>query len=231
MVNEGLMEGDNNNKFKPNEPISRAEMAVMLNRLDGTLEPEEKNQLIGKIKKIDLDDLTITIENSDGTKKYDLMKKTPVYMDNKYRSLEYLEVGDKVELVLDADKNVLFIQVLKKDDRVTKTTKGLVVDVDSEEKAVTLFTYEKVKEGFVGTLKVNKVEGRHYELETERGRYVLVGDIDDLEDYVNEKIVVIGEITGKASIFMRGPLIDVERFYPVKSKLPTFTSTAIQNYR
>ena len=50
---------------------------------------------------------------------------------------------------------------------------------------------------------------------------MLVGDIDDLEDYVNEKIVVIGKITGKASIFMRGPLIDVERFYPVKSKHTT----------
>ena len=39
MLDLELMKGDNNNKFKPQEPITRAEMAVMLNRLDVSFEP------------------------------------------------------------------------------------------------------------------------------------------------------------------------------------------------
>lgn len=221
MVDLELMKGDNNNKFKPNEPITRAEMAVMLNRLDGSLEPKEDNKLVGTIKKIDIDDLTITLQNSFGIKTYDLLEKTPVYVNGKYRSLDDLKVGDKIELVLDADKYVVFIQLIKKTDRITTTVKGLVVDVNSSKKAVTLFNYGKHQEGFVGILKVSNIEGRHYELETERGRYVLIGDTDDLEDYVNEKIVVLGKISGDASIYMRGPLVDVKDFYPVKSKYTT----------
>lgn len=221
MLDLELMKGDNNNKFKPQEPITRAEMAVMLNRLDGSFEPEEKNQLVGTIKDIDLDDLTITVQNSFGTKTYDLLEKTPVYVDGKYRSLDDLKVGDKIELVLDEDKYVVFIQLIEKTDRITTTAKGLVVDVNSSKKSVTLFTYGKSQEGFVGTLKVSNIEGRHYELETERGRYVLIGDTDDLEDYENEKIVVLGKTSGDVSIYMRGPLIDVKDFYPVKSKYTT----------
>lgn len=154
-------------------------------------------------------------------KTYDLLEKTPVYVNGKYRSLDDLKVGDKIELVLDADKYVVFIQLIKKTDRITTTVKGLVVDVNSSKKAVTLFNYGKHQEGFVGILKVSNIEGRHYELETERGRYVLIGDTDDLEDYVNEKIVVLGKISGDASIYMRGPLVDVKDFYPVKSKYTT----------
>ncbi|AEE90490.1 S-layer domain-containing protein [Tepidanaerobacter acetatoxydans Re1] len=221
MLDLELMKGDDNNKFKPNEPITRAEMAVMLNRLDGSLESEDKSELVGTIKKIDIDNLTITLQNSFGTKTYNLLKNTPVYVDGKYKSLKDLKVEDKVELVLDADKYAVFIQVIEKAESVTTTTEGLIVDVDASKKSVTLFTYGKYKEGFVGTLKLSSIEGKHYELETKRDRYVLVGDIDELEDYVDEKIVVFGEISDDESIYMRGLLIDVEDVYPLKSKYIT----------
>lgn len=218
MLDLGLMKGDNNNKFKPNEPITRAEMAVMLNRLDENLEQDDENKLVGTIKDIDLDDLTITIQNSSGTTTYDLLEKTPVYVNGRYRSLEDLRVGDKIELVLDEDKYVVFIQVIEETDKETTTAKGLVVDVNSSRRSVTLFTYGKYQEGFVGKLRISNIEGRHFELETQRGRYVLIGDTDELEDYVNEEIVVIGKVSDDDSFYMRGPLIDVNDFYPVKSR-------------
>lgn len=61
-------------------------------------------------------------------------------------------------------------------------------------------------------LRVNDIEGRHYELETQRGHYVLIGEIDELEDYVDEKIVVFGKMIDEASIYMRGPMIEVTDF-------------------
>lgn len=221
MVDLGLMKGDDRNRFQPNSPITRAEMAVLLNRLDGSLKPEEENQFIGIISRINLDNLTMTLENSSGRKTYDIMKNAPVYVDGKYRSLEELKTGDKVELVVDSDNCIIFIQLLEKTERKTSTAEGLVVDVNTSKKALTLFTQGKYKEGLVGTLKVSRIEGRHYELETENERYVLVGDTDNLEDYVNDKIVVFGDISNDDSIYMRGPLVDVDDFYPVTSRYTT----------
>ena len=86
MYDLGLMKGDDQNRFKPNDPITRAEMAVMLNRLDESLDREDENNLTGTVKNIDLDDLTITIQNSFGSKTYDLLEKTPVYVNGKYRT-------------------------------------------------------------------------------------------------------------------------------------------------
>jgi hypothetical protein len=44
-----------------------------------------------------------------------------------------------------------------------------------------------------------------------------------LEDYVGKRIVVVGTLKAQASIYMRGDLIEVEDFYPVKtSNVVTF---------
>jgi len=217
----GLMQGDNKELFKPQAPIARAEMAVLVNRLDGTLEPEDKNKLAGTVEDIDEEDLTITIKNSYGEKTYDIIENVPVYIDEKYRDLEDLDEGDRVELVLNSDGDVVFIQVLEEDveqEPVTVSAKGFVTDVDEDDETVSLFTYiDDEDEGFVGVLKENNVEGWHYELSTVYGTYVLTGDTDGLEDYVGKQIVAEGTLKIGASIYMSGDLIDVENFYPVKT--------------
>lgn len=222
MVDLGLMKGDDNNRFKPNDPITRAEMAVMLNRLDESLGQEDENKLIGTIRDIDLEDLTITIQNSSGTKTYDLLEKTPVYVNGRYRSLEDLTAGDKVELFLDEDEFVIFIQVIEKTKKAIISAKGLVAEVSR--RTISLATYiTNPDEGFLGTLKESDIEGRHYELETAQGTFVLKGNIKGLEDYVGEKIVVKGELTEELSFFMRGYIIDVEKYYVLRSRdLVTF---------
>jgi len=222
MLDLGLMKGDDHNRFKPNDPITRAEMAVMLNRLDESLNKEDENKLVGTIKDIDLENLTITIQNSSGTKTYDLLEKTPVYVNGRYRSLEDLTVGDKVELVLDEDKFVIFIQVVEKTKQAIISAKGLVAEVGR--KTISLVTYiNDYEDGFLGTLVESDIEGKHFELKTTQGTYVLQGNVEGLEDYVGEKIVVKGELTDKVSIFMRGPIIEVDKYYVVMPKdLVTF---------
>lgn len=221
----GLMKGDDKGMFKPQEPITRAEMAVLVNRLDGTLEPEDKNKLVGTVEDIDEEDLTITIKNSYGEKTYDTIENVPVYIDEKYRDLEDLDEGDRVELVLNSNGDVVFIQVLEKNvEPVTVSAKGFVADVDEDDETVSLFTYiDDEDKGFVGVPKKSSVEGWHYELSTVYGTYVLTGDTDSLEDYVGKKIVVEGTLKAGASIYMSGDLINVEDFYPVKTaNLVTF---------
>lgn len=209
-VELGLMEGDTNGTFQPNKPITRAEMAVLMDRLDVFFAPEKI--VVGTIKDIDIDERTITLKDNSGTVTYDLLKNAIVYIDGKYSSLKDLNIGDTVKVILNADDNVIFIQVKAKADEVITTTKGLVVDVNKSKKSISLFVDNRYKEGFVGLLRVNDIEGRHYELETKRGHYVLIGETDELEDYVNEKIVVFGKIVDEASIYMRGPLIEITDF-------------------
>ncbi|GAQ25459.1 S-layer homology domain-containing protein [Tepidanaerobacter syntrophicus] len=209
-VKLGLMEGDTNGTFKPNEPITRAEMAVLMDRLDVFFAPE--NMFAGTIEDIDLDELTITLENDSETVTYNVLKHATVYIDGKYYSLKDLNIGDTVKVILDKNENVIFIQVTERADEATTTVKGLVVDVNKAKKSISLFVHDQYKEGFVGVLRVNDIEGRHYELETQRGHYVLIGEIDELEDYVDEKIVVFGKMIDEASIYMRGPMIEVTDF-------------------
>ena len=217
MLDLGLMKGDDNNRFKPNDPITRAEMAVMLNRLDERLGQEDENELIGTIRDIDLKNLTITIRNSSGTKTYDLLQETPVYIDGRYRSLEDLRVGDKVELFIDEDEFVIFIQVIEETKQAIVSAKGLVVEVGR--RTISLVTYiTEPDEAFIGTLVENDIEGRHYELETKQGTFVLKGNTRGLEDYVGDMIVVKGEITDEFSIYMRGPLLEVEKYYVLRSR-------------
>ncbi|WP_406676891.1 stalk domain-containing protein [Neomoorella carbonis] len=71
-----------------------------------------------------------------------------------------------------------------------------------------------------GKLVVSDVEGRHYELETARGRLVLVPDKDypaaarDLEKYAGQEVMITGVITREASLYMRGPLLRVRSVTP-----------------
>ncbi|MCL6559095.1 MAG: hypothetical protein K6U74_09890, partial [Firmicutes bacterium] len=164
------------------------------------------------------EELTITITNSYGEKTYDTIENAPVYIDEKYRRLEDLNEGDKVELVLNPTGDVVFIQVLETDaEPITVSARGLVTDVDEDDGTVSLFTYVNDDKGFVGILKTSDVEGWHYELSTGYGTFVLTGDTDGLEDYVGKTIVVAGALKTGASIYMKGYLIDVEEFYPVKA--------------
>lgn len=222
MYDLGLMKGDDQNRFKPNDPITRAEMAVMLNRLDESLDRDDENNLTGTVKNIDLDDLTITIQNSSGSKTYDLLEKTPVYVNGKYRTIDDLRVGDKVELVLDEDEFVIFIQVIEETKQAIISAKGLVAEVGR--RTISIVTYiTDSSEGFIGTLEESDIEGRHYELETAQGTFVLQGNLKGIEDYLGERIVVKGNLTDNISIFMRGPIIEVSKYYPLKSKdLVTF---------
>ncbi|MCR4431267.1 MAG: S-layer homology domain-containing protein [Tepidanaerobacteraceae bacterium] len=216
----GLMKGDDRGLFKPQEPISRAEMAVLASRLDGTLEPEDENLLVGIVKDVDTEELTITITNSYGEKTYDMIENAPVYIDEKYRELEDLNVGDRVELVLNSDGDVVFIQVLEEDAApVTVSAVGLVTDVDKDEETVSVFTYlDGARRGFVGVLKTSDVEGWHYELSTSYDTFVLTGNTDGMKDYVGKTMVVTGALKTGPSAYMKGYLIDVEEFYPVKAE-------------
>ncbi|TYP49775.1 S-layer homology domain-containing protein [Thermosediminibacter litoriperuensis] len=216
MTELGLMKGYPGNVFQPNKPVTRAEMAVIINNLNDLLVEDTEQEPRFFVVAVDTKALTITVKEGDKTAVYDVVEDVPVYINYSYGSLSSLEPGDEVKLVFNERREVVFIQVVNK--KVTTTAKGIVVDVDKSEKTVSLVTYRGEERGYVGILKESNIEGRHLELETIYDRFVLVGETGGLEDYIGKKIVVLGEIENGASIYMRGRVLDVDEWFVVTEK-------------
>jgi hypothetical protein len=216
MVELGLIKGYPGHVFQPNKPISRAEMAVIINSLDELLKEDEKRESVFMVVMVDRGDMTITVSKEGETATYDLEEDVPVYINGKYGDIEKIGPGDEVELIFNEEGKVVFIQVISK--KITSMAKGIVVDVDESKQTVSLLAYEKVEKAYVGVLKESDIEGWHLELETKYERFVLVGDTSRLENYVGEKVVILGEIREGASIYMRGPILEVEEWFVVTDK-------------
>ncbi|WP_422447200.1 S-layer homology domain-containing protein [Thermoanaerobacterium sp. DL9XJH110] len=222
-VDLGLMKGYPGNLFMPQRPVTRAEMAVIINKLNDVSDEGDGKKADGVITDIDIDEdgrYSITVKTGGDEKTYYAAENAPVYIDEKYRGLNDLQVGDRVELVLDVEGMVIFIQVLGEREEVTFSADGLVYDVDEKDDEISIVTYaEEEDEGFVGVLKKSDIEGSHYELDTGDERFVLVGQTGGMQYYVGEKIVVIGGISAdRVSIYMSGGLIEVKKFYPVRDR-------------
>ncbi|ADL06985.1 S-layer homology domain-containing protein [Thermosediminibacter oceani] len=217
MTELGLMKGYPGNVFQPNKPVTRAEMAVIINKLNDLLdEDDDKKEIRSLVVSIDVEALTITVKEGDKTATYNVKEDVPVYINYKYGSLSSLEPGDEVKLIFNDKREVVFIQVVNK--KVTATAKGILVDVDKSKNTVSLFTYSGEETGYVGILRESDIEGRHLELETIDDRFVLVGETDGLKDYIGKKIVVLGEINDGVSIYMRGQVLDVDEWFAVTEK-------------
>lgn len=114
MVQTGIMQGNTNNCFLPNKPITRAEMAVLLDRIDGKVEENVKNEVTGKIKSVDEDEITI-IKNGE-SKEYDFSDEVTVYIDGKAADVEDLEKGLYVKIILDNEGEVVFVKAEETED-------------------------------------------------------------------------------------------------------------------
>lgn len=152
-----------------------------------------------------------------------MAEDVPVYEKGKYITIEDIRVGDEVKLVLNDKDKVVFILLTERtaeeeddDDKVYETF-GFVTEIKANKDQIYIFP-EKIEEGFVGVVREVKIEGLHYELQTGYGKFVLSGEIDDIDKYVGDKIFVTGELVDRASIYMRGYIIGVEDFYPIKDR-------------
>ncbi len=121
LVNKlNIMTGDNNNKFSPNEPVTRAQMAAILDRAEGKFDlPDTDNRKNGIVfVSADDDDNEITVKVNGKTTTYDVVEDAPVYRNGSFEYIEDLVKGDVLQLTLNSDKKVIFIEVVKesKDD-------------------------------------------------------------------------------------------------------------------
>ncbi|HBT49248.1 MAG: S-layer-like proteiny domain protein [Caldanaerobacter subterraneus] len=112
-VKEGLIVGDGKN-LKPNEPVKRIEMAVILERLDEKIGNtiSSGKEVIGTVYQADESSITVKVGNL--LKTFPVIKNVPVFDGNDYLKIDSLKKGYTVRLILDGKNNIIFVEVLNK---------------------------------------------------------------------------------------------------------------------
>jgi len=110
-----IMIGNEKNMFKPMEPVTRAEMAVLLDRAEGKFDlPDTDNRKNSTVfVSADVDDNEITVKVKGVTVTYDVLEDVQVYRDGSFETIEDLVKGDVLQLTLNNSKDVIFIEVVK----------------------------------------------------------------------------------------------------------------------
>lgn len=108
MVETGIMKGTPGNCFLPNKPITRAEMAVLLGRIDGTAVDITLREVRGIISEVDED--SITVKKGSWTREFQWADDVDVYLDGKDADIEDMEKGFRVKLVLNKQGEVTYVK-------------------------------------------------------------------------------------------------------------------------
>ncbi len=114
---QSLVKGYGDKSFQPNKPVTRAEMAVFIERLKEYKEDHGDavdNSLTGTIDSIDDDSLTIEKNGKDTS--YDVDDDVRVYIDKKASSYSSLKEGMKIRVALQDDGEVGFIDAFTSDN-------------------------------------------------------------------------------------------------------------------
>lgn len=119
-VDRGLMKGYPNGMFLPNKPVTRAEMSVLLERIDenGDIIDDENNNddsdkidtYNGRVLAIDKDEVTLLVDSKEKT--YDMDKNVKIiFEDDKNGKIDDVIKGDKVKISVDEDDMVVKIEL------------------------------------------------------------------------------------------------------------------------
>ncbi|WP_376698265.1 S-layer homology domain-containing protein [Cohnella lubricantis] len=124
-VEKGLITGYGDNTFKPNKPVTRAELAALLDRADEQLPDQDAAAVTGTVEAIS--GTALTVKKPDGTiAALTLDANVFIFRKDAKVAPTALKAGDEV-LIRTYQGNVVFIEVTKAaEDAVTVTDAGTV---------------------------------------------------------------------------------------------------------
>lgn len=136
----GLMVGNEDGTFNPNKAVSRAEMAVLMDRIDGKVDSDvDENEVEGKIVDIDYDDYELTLEVDGEEEDYEALEGIAVYYNGSYISFDKLKEGNIVQVLLDSQGKIMFIELKDKtEDKLVSAYSGEVKAVDADDREITI---------------------------------------------------------------------------------------------
>ncbi|WHH60846.1 S-layer homology domain-containing protein [Petroclostridium sp. X23] len=133
MVNQmKIMQGDNEKRFNPMGTLTRAEMAVLFERVDDKVDSDiDEDELEGVIYRIDDDKITLRVNGQ--LKTYEVEDDIVVYDQDGRIDYDDIQKGNTAILQFEDDE-VVYIEVVDEDaddDKIIKRYAGTVLDVDS----------------------------------------------------------------------------------------------------
>ncbi|WJH32401.1 S-layer homology domain-containing protein [Paenibacillus sp. CC-CFT747] len=122
-IEKGLIDGYDDNTFRPERPVTRAELAALLDRTGENLPGREQGVVAGKVSAISGNVLTI---NKDGKEtQVTLDPATFVFRNGTRAAITDLQVGDVVKVRV-YNNIAVFVEVLKaSDDKQQFTVDGV----------------------------------------------------------------------------------------------------------
>ncbi|MFC5447838.1 S-layer homology domain-containing protein [Paenibacillus aestuarii] len=105
----GLIDGFEDNTFRPNQAVTRAQLAALLDRVGGQLPDQDNNTLTGTVNTA-VTGSTLNLTRSGSTYSYALHPEVFVYRNGAKVSPSAIQVGDQVKISL-YNNQVVFIEV------------------------------------------------------------------------------------------------------------------------
>lgn len=143
-VLQELVKGYEDGTFQPNKPVTRAEMAALLERAKERLDLEDDSDELrldgeGEITAINYRDRTITFDvysdNDTTGVRFDVVEEAKIYIDDKRAEFDDLDVGMEAEYVLNNDQEIIYIDAQsEKEVEIDGDYKGVVTKVENNGK-------------------------------------------------------------------------------------------------
>lgn len=197
-VRRGLILGYPDNTFRPTQPVTRAEMALLLTRTDdqlGNLVPARQNSIHGTLKAVDANDGVIEVEARSGELTLDVATNVAIFVDGKPAELEDLEAGMEVVIALNPDAAVLYLAA-RSGEADEDILEGTITDLEAATKTR------------LASITVEDGRGREHtvpvapdaDIEDEGGDGI---DLEDLQEGDEVRIAVRGGVAVKIEVTHR----------------------------
>ncbi|UJF32138.1 S-layer homology domain-containing protein [Paenibacillus hexagrammi] len=110
-VDKGLVDGFEDNTFKPNQPVTRAQLAALLDRTSGQLPGEDQDSSTGTVSAV-VSNNVLLLTKSGTTTQYVLHPDVFVLRNGVKVAATSLQIGDEVKLST-FNNQVVYIEVTK----------------------------------------------------------------------------------------------------------------------
>ncbi len=138
---KGLIKGYPDGTFRPNNSVTRAEMAVLIARLDDKVDSDiDEMEKYAEVVEVGNDEIVLKIDNKN--KEYDVVDNAPVYKDGEYVSLDDVVEGTKVVVQFNDSREIIFIEIKSVDEvhKIIKRFEGTIKDIDDDELVIKMDT-------------------------------------------------------------------------------------------
>ncbi len=163
----GLMVGNADGTFNPNRAVTRAEMAVLIDRIDGKVDSDaDERDVEGRVVDINTGNNELVLDVDGDGIEYRTVEGIQVYYDGKYYDFGRLKEGDMVEILLNDEGRVVFIELKDREtDKLIEDFRGEVKALDVDDREITVKSGTAI---FIFTVKSTadiEVNGEEADLE------------------------------------------------------------------